>query len=163
MLRHTVVLATTLSVMAILATAILFTGRANAQVSGATLSGTIIDPSGSVIAGAQVAIVNKATGVAHTVTTDAAGLYSAPNLQPGDYEVTITATGFSTTKEENITLTVGGQQTLNVSMKIGQTAQTVLVAEAAPTVQLSSSTISSETSRVWIETRLAKVRQVLFR
>src|ERR1700681_1335968 len=91
------------SVIAILAIASLFTGQANAQVSGATLSGTITDPSGGVIAGAQVSIVNTATGVARAVTSDAAGLYSAPNLLPGPYEVTITATGFSTTKEENVT------------------------------------------------------------
>src|SRR5713226_4577756 len=71
---------------------------ASAQVSGATLSGTITDPSGAVIAGAQVSIANKATGVTRAVTTDAAGLYSAPNLLPGDYEVTIAASGFSTTK-----------------------------------------------------------------
>ncbi|HEV2202232.1 MAG TPA: TonB-dependent receptor [Bryobacteraceae bacterium] len=136
--------AATLSVMAILAVANLFTGHANAQVSGATLSGTVTDPSGAVIAGAQVSIANKATAATRAVTTDAAGLYSAPNLQPGDYAVTITATGFQTTKEENVTLTVGGQQTLNVALRIGEAAQTVLVAEAAPAIQLGTSTISSE-------------------
>ena len=113
-----------LSVMVILAVASFFTGQANAQVSGATLSGTVNDPSGAVIAGARVAIANKDTGVSRTVTTDSAGLYSAPNLLPGPYEVTITATGFSTTKESNITLTVGAQQTLNVALKIGEAAQT---------------------------------------
>jgi hypothetical protein len=117
---------------------------AYAQVSGATLSGTITDPSGAVIAGAQVTIANKATGVSRAVTTDTAGLYSAPNLLPGPYEVTIAAPGFSTTKQENITLTVGAQQTLNLSLKIGEAAQTVLVTEAAPAVQLGSSTISAE-------------------
>lgn len=142
--RFIVVLAFTLSLLASLTIAGLFTGQANAQVSGATLSGTVTDPSGSVIAAAQLAIVNKATGLARTVTTDPAGFYSAPNLQPGEYQITVTATGFSTTQEENVTLTVGGQQTLNVSMKIGQTSQTVQVEGAAPTVQLSSSTISSE-------------------
>jgi uncharacterized membrane protein len=76
---------------------------------------------------AQLSITNKATGIARTVTSDSAGLYSAPNLQPGPYEVTIAATGFSTTKEENITLTVGAQQNLDVSLKIGTAEQTVLV------------------------------------
>jgi len=133
-----------LSVMAILVIASLFSSEANAQVSGATLSGTVSDPSGAVIAGAQVAITNKATGVSRTVPTDAAGFYSAPNLLPGPYEATVTAKGFSTTKQENITLTVGGQQTLNVALKIGEAAQTVVVTEAAAAVQLGSSTISAE-------------------
>jgi hypothetical protein len=71
---------------------------ANAQVSGATLSGTITDPSGAIIAGAKVSITNTATGITRDVTTDSAGLYSAPNLLPGPYEFTVGASGFSTTK-----------------------------------------------------------------
>src|ERR1700681_915726 len=132
------------SVIAILAIVHLFTAQASAQVSGATLSGTITDPSGAVIAGAQVSITNKATGINRTVTTDSAGLYSAPNLQAGAYEVAISATGFSTTKEQNLTLTVGAQQTMDISLKIGTAEQTVLVTEAAQAVQLGTSTISSE-------------------
>src|ERR1700730_11773090 len=133
-----------LSAFVILAIAILSASPASAQVSGATLSGTITDPSGAAIANAKVSIANKATGITRDVTADAAGFYSAPNLLPGDYEVAVTAPGFSTTKESNITLTVGAQQALNVSLKIGESTQTVLVAEAAPQIQLSSSTISSE-------------------
>src|SRR6202790_353673 len=133
-----------LSAMVILALAILSPTHARAQVSGATLSGTVSDPSGAVIAGAQVSITNKATGIVRTVTTDNAGLYSAPNLQPGPYEVAISAMGFSTTKEQNLTLTVGAQQTMDVSLKIGTAEQTVLVTEAAQAVQLGTSTISSE-------------------
>jgi hypothetical protein len=132
------------SAFVILAIAILSASPAYAQVSGATLSGTITDPSGAAIANAKLSITNKATGVTRDVTTDAAGFYSAPNLLPGDYEVSASAPGFSTTKESNITLTVGGQQTLNVALRIGESTQTVLVAEAAPQIQLSSSTIGAQ-------------------
>jgi hypothetical protein len=132
------------SAVAFLTIATLFTGQARAQVSGATLSGTVTDPSGAVIAAAQVSILNKATGITRTATTDSAGLFAAPNLQPGLYEVTVAAAGFSTTKQENITLTVGAQQVLDVSLKIGTAEQTVLVTEAAQAVQLGTSTISSE-------------------
>jgi hypothetical protein len=117
---------------------------ANAQVSGATLSGTITDPSGAAIGGAKVSIANKATGVNRDVTTDAAGLYSAPNLLPGLYDVTASASGFSTAKQADVTLTVGGQQTLNLPLKIGEASQTVEVTGAASLVQLGSSTISNE-------------------
>ena len=70
------------SVLAILAVT-MAASPAYAQVSGATLSGTITDPSGAAIAGAKVSITNKATGIARDATTDAAGFYSAPNLLPG--------------------------------------------------------------------------------
>jgi len=132
------------SAFVILAVAILSTSPAYAQVSGATLSGTITDPSGAAIAGAMVTITNKATGVTRAVPADAAGFYSVPNLLPGSYEVTAGSSGFSTAKQSDLTLNVGAEQVLNMSLKIGEASQTVLVAETAPQVQLSSSTLSSE-------------------
>src|SRR5437899_1825640 len=91
--------------LAILAIGIFSASQASAQVAGATLSGTVTDPSGAAIVGARVAITNTATNVAREATTDSAGYYSAPNLLPGPYEVTVSATGFSATKESNLTLT----------------------------------------------------------
>src|SRR5579864_8307233 len=117
---------------------------AYAQVSGATLSGTITDPSGAAIAGAKVSIANKATGITRDVTTDAAGLYSAPNLQPGVYDVTASASGFSAAKQADVTLTVGAQQTLNLPLTIGEASQTVEVTGAATLVQTSNSVLSDE-------------------
>src|SRR5712664_145054 len=132
------------SVMVILALAILSANHANAQVSGATLSGTVTDPSGAAITGAKVSIANKATGVTRDVATDAAGFYSAPNLRPGPYEVTALASGVSTAKQADLTLTVGAQQVLDLPLKIGESTQTILVTEAVPLVQLGSSTISAQ-------------------
>ena len=102
------------SAVAILAIALFSASAAHAQVAGATLSGTVTDPSGAAIASADVAITNTATGVTRLVTTDPAGYYSSTNLLPGNYEVTVKAKGFSTTKESGIGLEVGAQQVLNV-------------------------------------------------
>src|SRR5260370_27377527 len=132
------------SLVVILAITISSANTAYAQVSGANLSGTITDPSGAAIAGAKVSVANKATGVTRDVTTDTAGFYSAPNLLPGPYEVAASASGFSTTKQADLMLTVGGQQVLNLALKIGEATQTVVVTEAAPQVQLGSSTISAQ-------------------
>src|SRR5262245_5564778 len=95
----------TFQAVILLAIALLFSSQAFAQVAGATLSGTVTDPSGAAIGGAKISITNKATGVVRDVTTDTAGIYTAPNLLPGDYEVTTGASGFSTAKA-NVTLTV---------------------------------------------------------
>lgn len=118
--------------------------RVNAQAVGATLSGTVSDPSGAVIAGAQISIKNKGTDVTRTLTSDSSGFYSAPNLLPGSYEITVTATGFSTSVQSNITLSVGAQQLLNFGLKVGESSQTVQVTESAPTVELTSATISAQ-------------------
>lgn len=114
-----------------------------AQVVGATLSGTVSDPQGATTPNAKISIKNVATGAVRDVTTNDSGLYSAPNLQPGPYEMTVTSEGFGTVVEKDITLTVGAQQTLNVTMKVGQVAQSVEVSSTLPTVQTSSSTISA--------------------
>jgi hypothetical protein len=116
---------------------------AYAQVAGATLSGTVRDPSGAVIPRAQISINNVATGVARTLTTDVAGFYSAPNLIPGTYAVTVSAPGFTTEVQTGITLTVGAQQVLNLTLRLGRTTEEIQVAGAAPTVQLATSSISA--------------------
>jgi len=61
------------------------------QVTGATLSGTVRDQSGGVLPAASISIRNVSTGVTRAVKTDTAGFYSAPNLLPGNYEITAAA------------------------------------------------------------------------
>src|SRR3979490_745357 len=116
----------------------------HAQVTGATISGTITDASGGVIAGAQVSVRNTATGIIKDTTTDSAGFYTVPNLIPGPYEVKISAKGFTTAVQSNLTLAVGAQQSLNIPMKVGETSQTVQVTEAAPQIELTSSTLMGQ-------------------
>jgi hypothetical protein len=114
-----------------------------AQVTGATLNGTVTDASGAVIANARVSIKNTATGITKDVTTDSVGFYTAPNLPAGPYDVKVTAAGFNTAVTA-VTLAVGAQQTLNVPMKVGETSQTVQVTEAAPQIDLTSSTLTGQ-------------------
>ena len=116
----------------------------HAQVAGAALSGRVTDPSGEVIPKTQISIKNVATAVTRTVTTDAAGFYTAPNLLPGTYEIRATAPGFSTAVRTGITLTVGAEQALDITMQVGTVEQTVHVSGEAPVVQLTSSTVSAE-------------------
>ncbi|MGH9354764.1 MAG: carboxypeptidase regulatory-like domain-containing protein, partial [Terriglobia bacterium] len=115
----------------------------HAQVTGATLSGTVTDPSGAVIPNVQVSIRNTSTGITRNAKTDASGLYNAPNLLPGSYSVSVSAPGFSTQARGGILLTVGGQQVLNVSMQVGKVTNVVQVMGAPPQVQLATSSIGA--------------------
>jgi hypothetical protein len=115
----------------------------SAQVTGATLSGTVTDQSGAVIAKAGISIKNIATGVTRTVSTDPAGFYSAPDLLPGTYEITTAALGFSTAVLTGVTVTVGAQQILNLTLHVGQVAERIQVTAEVTTVQLATSTLSA--------------------
>src|SRR5437868_10530652 len=68
---------------------------ASAQVAGGTITGTVTDPSGAVVPRASVAVKNEATEVSREVTANTDGLYTAPNLLPGTYDLKYTAPGFS--------------------------------------------------------------------
>ena len=118
-------------------------GAAGAQAVGAALSGLITDERGGAVPGATVSIKNVGTGVVREVSSNGDGFYSAPNLLPGAYEVRVTAQGFQTLVQKEIGLTVGAEQALNLSLKVGQLNQTVEVNAAPPDVQTTSSTISA--------------------
>lgn len=123
----------------------LMTGAvAHAQVVGATVSGTVTDPSGAVVANANVTATNTATAVARSVTTDSAGLYTIANLVPGPYDFKVAATGFSTSVQSGVQLAVGQQLQLNFGLKVGQTSTEVQVTEAAPQIDLTSSAVSGQ-------------------
>jgi hypothetical protein len=124
----------------------------HAQVVGGTISGTISDKSGALVPNATVSLTNLATGVTSTVTTNAQGLYSLPNLLPGNYQQTVSAAGFEKAVRKGIVLTVGSQMVSNVEMKVGAITESVEVSDQPPDLQLESSTISSSTdSRTIVE------------
>ncbi len=128
-----------------------FTPSANAQVTGATLSGTVTDASGAAVPGAQISIKNVATGVTRDLVADSGGFFSAPNLLPGNYVATVKSAGFSTLIRSGLTLTVGAQQQLNMTLQVGQVSQNVEVTGEAPAVELSSSEISGTVDQTTVE------------
>lgn len=117
--------------------------RLCAQVAGASVSGTVTDPSGAALPGAKVSIENLGTGVAREVSSDKDGFFTAPNLLPGEYAITVSAAGFATQVQRGVTLTVGGQQVLNFNMRVGNVSEKVEVVGEAPVVQLTSSELSA--------------------
>ncbi|HKT69215.1 MAG TPA: TonB-dependent receptor, partial [Terriglobales bacterium] len=119
---------------------------ASAQVAGGTISGTVKDPSGAVVPRAAITITNEATGVARNVDANTDGLYTAPNLLPGTYDLKCTAPGFRTEVRRGVLLTVGATQVLDVTMQVGTTRETVVVTSEVPAVQLGTSDISAVVS-----------------
>ena len=120
--------------------ALMMSVRSEAQVAGATLSGSLMDPSGAAIPKGQVSIKNVGTNTTTNVRPNAQGLYLAPNLLAGTYEVTASAEGFATTTT-TITLTVGGQQVVNLSMQVAKVATQVKVSDQSTDVDLASSAV----------------------
>src|SRR5213593_5094955 len=133
----------------ILALCLLASVPSHAQVAGATLSGTIADGQGGVVPGATVSATNIATGVMASTKTNEVGAYAVPNLNAGDYQVSASAPGFTTTIAK-LTLTVGQQQVLNLALMVGSLSEAVEVTAAAPLVDLASSTISGNVSATTI-------------
>jgi hypothetical protein len=114
---------------------------ADAQVAGGIISGTVTDNTGAAIPQAQISITNRATDVTRQVVANGDGFYSAPNLQPGEYQVKASAAGFET-QLTNLTLTVGAELVLNLAMRVGTISEKVEVNGAPPSIELGSSALT---------------------
>jgi len=118
----------------------------SAQVSGGTLSGKVTDSTGALIPGAQVAIRNTATGITTSLVANEEGIYRASNLLAGDYEITASAPNFNSFLQKGVTLTVGGDVTIDLKLAAGAVTASVLVSDQAPAVDTTTPTISAVVS-----------------
>jgi Carboxypeptidase regulatory-like domain len=117
-----------------------------AQFSG-NVQGDVRDPSGAAVAGAVVTLNNAATNVNQTTNTDTAGNYRFVSLAPGDYKVSVSASGFAPAA---VTVTLLTSQTVEVPVKlnVGSTAESVTVTTEAPILDTADSR-----TQLTIETR----------
>ncbi len=108
------------------------------QGSAARISGTVSDQSGAAIPNAKVTITDVQRGGTRTLMTDAAGAYAAPNLTPGTYTVHVEYLGFRTVDRKDLTLEVGQDQRVDVTMQPGEQTQTVTVTGEVATINTTS-------------------------
>ncbi|HEY6126952.1 MAG TPA: carboxypeptidase regulatory-like domain-containing protein [Candidatus Acidoferrum sp.] len=119
-------------------------GWANAQtiVTGG-ISGTVTDPSGAAIAGANLALKSSATGESFNATTSATGAYQYSLLKPGEYTLTISKDGFNTSTRK-INVQLGQNSTVNLTLEVGTTSTTVEVTgEQTPLLQTENANITT--------------------
>src|SRR5277367_2980318 len=109
--------------------------------STATMSGLVTDPTGAVVPGAQVTVHSLATGLDRELVTDNAGLYVAPSLVPGDYQVRVKASGFSQYTVEKVTLDVDQRVTVNIPLALSTAGETVQVESTASQMETQSITV----------------------
>jgi hypothetical protein len=115
---------------------------AQTQTQGA-ITGTVEDPTGAAIPAATVVVHNDATNADSTLTTDASGNFSAPLLPPGDYKVTVTASGFGNFVQDHVIVQVSQSTTLHPHLTAGGTTQTVEVTAVTPALNFESPQFSS--------------------
>jgi len=128
--------------VAVLAAILFCAPIAMAQTAAGSISGTVQDTSGAVIPGARVTITNVDTGISRSLTTGENGRYHAPALLPGHYEVQAQTEGFQTGIRRGIQLTVGAEPVINLTLEVGQIAQTTVVTAEAPLVETVTNTLS---------------------
>jgi hypothetical protein len=122
-----------------------------AQSPTATINGIVLDPSGAAIAGAQVVIVNDATGVQYSTRTNGEGIYVVPNLPPGSYRIQVSNSGFKTIIKPDIVIHVQDALAINFTLPIGAASEIVTVQGGAPLVNTENAAVSTVIDRKFVE------------
>jgi outer membrane receptor protein involved in Fe transport len=123
----------------LLTSSIYLFGQATAS---SAIRGTVTDPSGAVLVGAQVTVTNNSTGTARTVTTGTDGGYVVEPLQAGIYTVKVSMKGFATTTATKVETLLGSTATQNFNLKTGTETQTVEVTSEAPLIDALKTDVS---------------------
>jgi len=118
-------------------------GNSRAQVNRATLTGTVTDATGAPMAGVQATAKNLGTNLLTTVTSNGDGIYTIPNLFPGDYSLEFSDAGFKSVTYPKMTLESTQIAEVNVSLQIGATSDNVTVTADAPVLDRESATIGT--------------------
>lgn len=112
-----------------------------AQTSTTSVRGTVTDPSGALVPSAQISLTNTADNAVTNGLSDKSGLYSFPQLQPGTYLISVTATGFATATKQ-ATLLVNQPATINFQLGV-QATQTINVSAEAQTLNKTDASIGT--------------------
>jgi hypothetical protein len=142
--RHFAITALVLAVSCILPVVLAGGNEAYAQNTNATIRGQVLDPTGALVPNAQVIIVNRNTGVTvFSGKTDSAGAFVAPQVIPGPYRVTVTATGLKQAVIDDLVATVAQVASVNINMQVGAVSDVVTVEAKGEQLDRSTSDVST--------------------
>jgi hypothetical protein len=127
-------------------TVLLAASASFAQSTFGSFTGTVKDPSGAVVPGALVEVLNQGTGNTRKVATTSSGVFNVPNLDLGSYQVKVSATGFSTYERTGLTLEANQIINLDVGLTLGATSGLIEVRSASPVIATETNDISGAVS-----------------
>jgi Carboxypeptidase regulatory-like domain len=122
-----------------------------AQSPNGSIRGIVLDPEAKSIAGAEVIVVNDATGVKYVASTNAEGLYAVENLPPGPYRIQVSKFGFKGIIKPDLIVHVQDSLTLNFTLPIGASSVTVTVEGGAPMINTTDASVSTVVDRRIVE------------
>ena len=123
----------------------------SAQSPTGTISGIVFDPSGGVVAGAEILIVSDTTSVQYPAKTDSEGIYLVANLPPGPYRIQVSKIGFKTIIKPDIVIHVQDALAINFRLPLGAVSEIVTVQGGAPLVDTESGSVSTVIDRQFVD------------
>lgn len=122
-----------------------------AQSPNGTVSGIVLDPSGGVIVGANVLIINNATGVEYPAKANSEGYYVVSNIPSGTYRIQVSNRGFKTIIKPDIVIHVEDALAINFTLPIGAASEIVTVEGGAPMMNTTDASVSTVVDRKYVE------------
>jgi hypothetical protein len=113
------------------------------QAGRGSISGTVVDPGGAVVAGARVTLLDRAKGISQHTVTSSAGLYTFISLNPGVYQISVAHEGFAKVQQDQIKVSVDQVTEANITLPVGATTETVNVNAGTELVEAANSTVGS--------------------
>jgi hypothetical protein len=139
------------SALLCLACSLAFCFSLRAQDPNATVSGRVLDPSGAVVPGTQVRVINDATNIEYSAVTNDAGIYSIPSVSPGKYHIQVSKSGFKNMVKPDVLLHVQDGLTINFTLEIGAASESVTVEGGAPLINTESGSVGTVIDRNFVE------------
>ena len=136
---------------ALLLAGLLTASMAWSQGNQGTLEGTVVDQSGAGVPDAKLTVTNNATGIKFRTSSDSSGLFTIPVLPVGTYTVEVEHAGFGKLTQRNVTLTVGAQLSLSLTLTLAGQVAAVTVTGETPILEATRSQVSSTVNDTAIE------------
>jgi hypothetical protein len=133
------------------ACAVSLTLTLSAQSTNGTINGRVLDPSNKVIGGADILVINDATGMKYSGKTNDDGIYVLPNLPPGPYRLQVSKLGFKTIIKPDVVLNIQDALSINFTLPIGAAFEIVTVEGGASMINTNDASVSTVVDQTYVK------------